>query len=91
MGGDSRPGIIRVSMFSGDQEESEIPIVGQQGSWVGHLAVKAEEWNEPGVREGIYTASIMYIRTHGDESSGSKLNSIESVKMERGEVIGDES
>ena len=59
MGGDSRPGSSRVSMFSDDQEELKIPIVEQQDSRAKHLAVKAEEWNEPGVREGIYTASLM--------------------------------
>ena len=53
MGGDSRPGSSRMSMFSGDQEEVEIPITEQQDSRMKHLAVKAEERSEPGVREGI--------------------------------------
>ena len=69
----SRPGSAlgsRVSIFSDDQEGRKIPIVEQQDSRMKHLAVKAEEWNEPGVREGIYTASLMYIRTNGNESSG---------------------
>ena len=60
MGGNSRPGSSRVSMFSDDQEEAKIPITEQQDSRMKHLAVKAEEWNEPGVREGIYTASLIY-------------------------------
>ena len=94
MGGNSRPGSAlgrRVSMFSDDQEERKIPIVEQQDSRMKHLAVKEEEWDEPGVREGIYTASLTYIRTNGNASSGSKLNSIETVKMELGKVIGGET
>ena len=73
MGGNSRPGSAlgsRVSIFSDDQEERKIPIVEQQDSRAKHLAVKAEDRGEPGVREGIYTASLMYIRTNGNESSG---------------------
>ena len=84
MGGDSRPGSSRVSMSRGDQGERKIPIVDQQYSRMKRLSVKAEERGEPGVSEGIYTASLMYIRTHGHESSGPKLNSIETVKMELG-------
>ena len=91
MGDNSRPGSSRVSMFSDDQEEAKIPIAEQQDSRAKHLAVKAEERNEPGVREGIYTATLMYMGTHGNDSSGSKLNSIETVKFERGKVIGDEA
>ena len=68
-----------------------IPIVEQQDSQQKHLAVKAEERNEPGVREGIYTSSLMYIMTLGNESSGSKLNSVEAVKKELGKVIGEET
>ena len=89
MGGRIRPGSSRMSMFSGDQEDGKIPIVEQQDSQQKHLAAKAEEWNEPGVREGIYTASLMYIMTLGNESSGSKLNSVETAKKELGEVIGE--
>ena len=33
----------------------------------------------------------MYIRTQGNDSSGSKLNSLETVKKELGKVIGDEA
>ena len=53
-----------------------------------HLAVKAEEWDEPGVREGIYTASMIYMRQRGNESRGSKLNSSETVRRECGEAMG---
>ena len=84
-GGNSRPESAlgsRMSVFSDDQEEKKIPIAEQRDSRKKHLAVKAEEWNEPGVREGIYTASLMYIRTHGNDSSGSKLNSLETAKKE---------
>ena len=70
MGGNRRPGSSRVSMFSGDQEEVKIPITEQQDSQKKHLAVKAEEWNEPGVREGLYTASLIYMKTHGNDSWG---------------------
>ena len=38
-----------------------------------------------------YTASLMYIRTRGNDSSGSKLNSLETAKKELGKVIGDET
>ena len=94
MGGNSRPGSALgswMSVFSDDQEERGIPIVEQQDSRMKHLAVKAEEWNEPGVREGIYTASLMYIKSNGNDSSGSKLNSVETVKKELGKVTGDEA
>ena len=70
MGDNSRPGSNRVSIFSDDQEESKIPIVEQQDSRAEHLAVKAEERNELGVREGIYTATLMYMKTNGNDSSG---------------------
>ena len=72
MGGNSRPGSSRVSMFIDDQEEAEIPIAEQQDSRMKHLAVKAEERNEPGVLEGIYTASLMYMKTRGNDSSGAQ-------------------
>ena len=78
-------------MFSDDQEEAKIPIIEQQESRAKHLAVRAEEWCEPGAREGIYTASLIYMKTHGNDSSGSNLNSIETVKFERLEVVGDEA
>ena len=94
MGGNSRPGSAlgsRMSVFSDDHEEKKIPIAEQEDSKMKHLAVKAEEWNEPGVREGIYTATLMYLMTHGNESSGSKLNCIETVKKELGNAIGEES
>ena len=89
MRGNSRPGSSRVSMFSGDQEEVKIPITEQQDSRMKHLAAKAEELNEPGVREGIYTASIIYMETHGNASRGSNLNSSETVRLECGEVLGE--
>ena len=91
MGGDSRPGISGVSMSSDDQEEGKIPIAEQQDSRMKHLDVKAEERSEPGVREGTYAASLMYMGARGNDSSGSKLNSIEAVKFECGKVIGDEA
>ena len=95
MGDHSRPasGVssCRMSMFSDDDQDREIPIVAQQDSQEKHLAVKAEEWNESGVREGIYTASLMCIMTMGNESSGGKLNSVETVKKELGKVIGEET
>ena len=87
MGGNSRPLSAlgsRASIFSDGQEEREIPTVEQLDSREKHLAVNAEERNEPGVREGIYTASLMYMRTQGNEPSGSKLNSVESAKKELG-------
>ena len=67
----------------------EIPITQQQDSRAKHLAVNAEERNGPGVREGLYTASLIYMKTHGNESWGSKLNSSETVRLERGEVLGE--
>ena len=93
MGDRSRPASGRVSscresMFSDDQEDRKIPIVEQRGNQEKHLAVKAAEWNESDVQEGIYTASLMYIMTLGNESTGSKLNSVETVKKELGKVIG---
>ena len=92
MGGRSRPtsGVssCRMSIFSDDQEDRRIPIVEQKDSQEKHLAVKAEEWNESDVQEGIYTASLMYIMTLGYESTGAKLNSVETVKKELGKVIG---
>ena len=91
MGGSSRPGSSRAPTFSDDQKERKIPTVGQQDSRAKHLAVKTEARNEPAVREGIYTAKLMYIRANGNESSGPKLNSIETVKMELGKVIGGET
>ena len=69
MGGNSRPGSAlgsRMSVFSDVQEEREIPIFEQEGIRMKHLAVKAEERNEPVAREGIYTASLMYIMTLGN-------------------------
>ena len=84
MDGDSRPGSdlgSRMSVFSGDQEEMEILIAG------GRKAARRNTWPsrqkkriEPGVREGIYTATLMYLMSHGNESSGPKLNCIEPVK-----------
>ena len=69
-----------MSVFSDDQEEKKIPIAEQEVSKKTHLAAKAEEWGEPGVREGIYTATLMYLLSHGNDSSGSKLNFIETAK-----------
>ena len=74
-------------MFSDDQEEVKIPIIEQQDSREKHLAAKADEWNEPGVREGLYTSSLIYLKTHGNDSRGRKLNSSETVRIERGEVL----
>ena len=91
MGGSSRPGSSRVSMFSDDQEEVKIPIIEQQDSRAKHLAAKAGEWNEPGVREGLYTASLIYMKHHGNESRGGKLSSSKTVRLECGEVIGEAS
>ena len=57
--GDSRPS-SRVSIFSDDQygaEDGRIPSTEQQNSRMQHLAAKAEEWDEPGIREGTYIAS----------------------------------
>ena len=88
MGGDNRPS-SRVSMFSDDQEEVEIPITEQRDSRTKHLSANGEERNEPGVREGLYKASLIYMKTHGNESLGSKLNSSETVRLERGEVMGE--
>ena len=54
-----------VSMFSENQytpEEARIPINEQQGSRMRHLAVKDEEWNEPAVLEGLYIASLIYMK-----------------------------
>ena len=79
--GDVRPS-IRVSMFSDDQywaEDRRISITEQQNSRMQHLAAKAEEWDEPGVRECIYTASLIYMKNRGNESRGSKLNSSETA------------
>ena len=67
MGGNSRPGSGRTPTFGGDQEEAKIPITEQQDSRMKHLAAKAEEWNEPGVREGLYTASLIYMKHHGND------------------------
>ena len=89
MGGDIRPGSGRMSTFSGDQEEVKIPIIEQQDSRMKNLAAKAEEWDGPGVREGLYTSSLIYMKHHGNESRGGKLNSSETVRLERGEVIGE--
>ena len=80
-----------MSIFSDDQEEKRIPILEQEDSKKKHLAVKAEEWNEPGAREGVYTATLMYLLSHGNDSSGSKLNCIEDVKKELGNAIGGET
>ena len=91
MGGSSRPGSSRVSMFIDGQEEVKIPITEQQDSRAKRLAVKAEGRNEPGVREGLCAASLIYLKTHGNESRGSKLNSSETVRLERGEVLGGNS
>ena len=60
MVGNSRPGSSRVSTFSGDQEEVKTSITEHQDSRAKHLAVKAEEWNEPGVREGLYSLAELY-------------------------------
>ena len=79
-------------MFSGDQyaaEDGRVPITEQQDSRMQHLAVKAEEWDEPGVREGLYTASLIYMKQCGNDSWGSKLNSSEAVRQECGEVAGE--
>ena len=87
----SRPS-SRVSMFSEDRytsEDGRTPIIDQQDSRMQHLAVKAGEWNEHGVREGIYTASLIYMEQRGNDSSGSKLNSQETAKQECGEAIGE--
>ena len=54
-----------------------------------NLAVKAEEWNEPGVREGLYIASLIYMKQWRSDSCGSTLSSKETVLQERGEVIGE--
>ena len=73
----------RVSIFTDDQYEAEdgrIPITEQQDSRMQHLAVKAEEWNEPGIREGIYIASLIYMKNRGNESCRSKLNNSETVR-----------
>ena len=65
MGGNSRPGSdlgSRMSVFSDDQEERKIPIFEHQDRRMKQLAVKAEERNETSAREGIYTASLMYLK-----------------------------
>ena len=95
MGDHSRPtsGVssCRMSVFSEDDHDRRIPIVTQQDSQEKHLAVRAEEWDDESVREGIYTATLMCIMTMGNESSGGKLNSTETVKKELGKVIGEET
>ena len=78
-------------MFSEDQyaaEDGSVPITEQQGCRMQRLAVKAEEWNEPGVREGLYTASMIYMEQCGNDSWGCKLDSSETVRQECGEVVG---
>ena len=89
MGDHSRPtsGVssCRMSVFSDDREDRRVPIVEQQDRQEKHLGVKAEEWNEAEVQEGIYTASLMYIMTLGNDSTGAKLNSLETVKKGTGE------
>ena len=81
----------RVSIFSDDQygaEDGRVPITEHQNSGMQHLAAKDEERNEPGVRECAYTASLIYMENRGNESRGSKMNSSESVRLERGEAMG---
>ena len=80
-----------MSVFIDDQEEKKIPIAEKEDSKKKHLAFKAQEWNEPGAREGIYTETSMYLLSHGNDSSESKLNCIEAVKKELGNVTGEET
>ena len=88
----SRPGSCWAPTFSGDQEEAKIPSIEQQDSRMEHLDVEEEEGRSgPCVRDGVYTASLLYMETHGNESSGAKMNSVETAKLERGKVIGDEA
>ena len=82
---------VAVSIVSDDQygaEDGSIPITEQQNSRMQQLAVNDEEWGEPGAREGIYTASLIYMRQFGNESCGSKMNSSETVRRECGEAMG---
>ena len=72
MGGNIRPGSSRVSMFIGDQGAVRIPITEQQRSRMENLAAKAEERNEPGVREGRYEVSQSYMKHIKRESRGSR-------------------
>ena len=89
--GPNRRPSSRASIFSDDQygtEDGRIPITEQKDSRLKHLAVKAEDWNETSVRECLYTASLIYIKNVWSDSRGSKLNCSETVKEERGKVIG---
>ena len=68
MGGDGRPDSGRISTFSGDQEEVEILIAEQRYSRAKHLEFKADGRSEPGVREGMRAASLIYMKIHGNPS-----------------------
>ena len=95
MGG-SRPDSqsSRLSVFSegGLQfiaEESRVPIHKADNSRAQHLAAKAKEWYEQSVMEGLYMATIIYIRESGNWGYGSKLSSLEYIWNECGKVIGE--
>ena len=78
--GDSRP----------HAEENRAPIHEANNSQMQHLAVKAKEWYEPGVPEGLYMATIIiYIRENGNWGYGSKLSSPEYIRSECGRAIGE--
>ena len=93
--GDSRPNSrpsSRVSIFSEDQygaEDGRIPITEQHARRMQHLAAKAGEWGEPGIREGIHTDSMVYMMSCGNESWGSKLDSSKTMRQKRGELLGE--
>ena len=83
----------RQSVFSDGQfvaEESRVPIHEPNNSRMQHLAVKSNERYDSEALGGLYIATLIFIRENGNWTYGSKLNSPEPIRQERGKVIGGE-
>ena len=53
-----------------------------------HLAVKANERYDSSVLEGLYMATLIYLKESENWGYGSKLSSPGYIRNERGPVIG---
>ena len=82
----------RASVFSEglqfSPDEYRTPIREPNSNRQQHLAVKASEWYQPHVLEGLYVSTLMYLRESQNWGYGKKLSSHEHVRAECGPVIG---
>ena len=76
----------RYSVFSDGlqyiPEENRAPIHEASNSRMQHLAVKAKEWYDSSVLEGLYMATLIYLKESENWGYGSKLSSQEYVRIE---------